>query len=181
MASAAGPLATSRASRAATWPRGTNYGQRTTRINDFESERATNVRERRRRYYSGKTRQKRKTSHSHIPLLNPAWTLFGSLKGIPGTAGYIGLLCFQAPAWFAKTLRHGAIASIASLTRATCNHLFHTPSCDRFHDRKCIRADKRTASERSLSQFAREKHATNCNNNGYLGRDARTKPQEWIQ
>ena len=47
--------------------------------------------------------------------MNPAWTLFGSLKGILGPQAYIGCL-ISVPAWFAKTLR----------TPCHCKHCWHS-------------------------------------------------------
>ena len=167
------------------WPRGTSRGQGTTQINVFDGERTTRCESgaAARTQFQCKTRQTRQKPQSRAHLVpNPAWTLLGRVKGILGAEAYIGFaLISVVPARFAKTLRTRPNCKHCPHTRATCNHLFHTPCCDRFHDRKCIRADKRTASERSLSQQTCEKHATYCNNNGYLGRDARTKPQEWIQ
>ena len=103
------------------WPRGTSHGQRTTQINDFDREReTTNVRERRRARFPGKNPSGRpKPPKPHVPCLNPAWTLFGSLKGILGPQAYIGLSliseCRQLGSKNAAAL--GLIASIAHIRK----------------------------------------------------------------
>ena len=83
----------------------------------------------------------------------------------------------------AKTLSARRDCNHCSNARCIVHHLCVTPPCRWSQTRKCIRADKRTASECSQSQQAREKYATNRSNNNvsYLGRDARAKPQDGIQ
>ena len=78
-----------------------------------------------------------------------------------------------------KTLSARRDCNHCSNARCIVHHLCVTPPCRWSQTRKCIRADKRTASDCALSQQLREKHATNRNDHGRgrLGRDARTKPQ----
>ena len=83
----------------------------------------------------------------------------------------------------AKTLSARRDCNHCSNARCILHHLCVTPPCRWSQTRKCIRADKRTASDCALSQQLCEKHATNRNNHGRsrLGRDPRARTEGGLE